>query len=370
MYMLLPYHGLDNLENQVACALRALPAQDFGSITPTETNTFWTPDGHFFRVVLYYIGLSSSKAQSNSFESALPLSEVPLIQHDITKSTIEAAMTEFEEVLGSAHITTSRTDIDYHASSDWMTHPAKDMERFSSVVFPASMQNVAKLMKICHRRRIPVTGYSGGTSLEGHFVPTHGGVCFYFDFQRMDRVISLHKDDLDVVVQSGVGWESLNDQLAEDNLYFPPSPGPGVMIDGMVLSLTVVLPDGTIIKTRQRPRKSSAGHDLTKLFIGSEGTLGLVTEAALRLTVRPQSTSVAVSTSKSIRDAASCVAKVVSNGIPVAAVEVLDGLQMRCINEAGATLRSWTEAPTLFFKFSGSHQGVDWRCGRSHEPTS
>jgi D-lactate dehydrogenase (cytochrome) len=125
-----------------------------------------------------------------------------------------------------------------------------------------------------------------------------------------------------------------------------------------VISLTVVLADGTIIKTRQRPRKSSAGYDLTKLFIGSEGTLGLVTEATLKVTVKPASTSVAVSTFPSIGHAASCVAKVVGEGIPIAAIEILDDNQMKYINMAGMTTREWKEAPTLFFKFSGTPNGV------------
>ncbi|KAM7222199.1 FAD-linked oxidase-like protein [Rhypophila decipiens] len=125
-----------------------------------------------------------------------------------------------------------------------------------------------------------------------------------------------------------------------------------------VLSLTVVLADGTVIKTRQRPRKSSAGYDLTKLFIGSEGTLGLVTEATLKLTVKPASSSVAVASFGSIRQAADCVAKVVRNGVPVAAVEILDDDQMKFINQAGATTRQWKQAPTLFFKFTGTEAGV------------
>jgi len=122
--------------------------------------------------------------------------------------------------------------------------------------------------------------------------------------------------------------------------------------------LTVVMADGTVIKTRQRPRKSSAGYDLTKLFIGSEGTLGLVTEATLKLTVLPESTSVAVCTFPSIRHAATCVSHVVGKGVPIAAIEILDDNQMKCINEAGMTSRSWTEAPTLFFKFTGTPSGV------------
>lgn len=328
--------------------------------------------------VSYYLGsLYPPKAAE---ESTLPLSRTQTPEHRTNKENLQAAWTDFVQVVGKEHVSTLGTDLDHHSTSEWSTHPAKDTERPFCVIFPNSTEEVSQVMKICHQRRIPVTGYSGGTSLEGHYVPTRGGVTV--DFGRMNKVLTLHKEDLDVVVQPAVGWEALNDQLAEDNLFFPPDPGPGAMIGGMVgtgcsgtnayrygtmrewvLSLTVVLADGTIIKTRQRPRKSSAGYDLTKLFIGSEGTLGLVTEATLKVTTKPQSTSVAVTTFPSVRHAANCVARVVGAGVPVAAVEILDDLQMRCINDAGSTSRTWTEAPTLFFKFAGTQSGVAEQVG-------
>ncbi len=278
--------------------------------------------------------------------------------------------------MGKENVSTIEDDIKQHATSEWSSHRSDPSEKPFCVVYPSSTEQVAAIMKMCHVRRIPVVGYSGGTSLEGHFTPTRGGICL--DFSRnMDKILALHKADLDVVVQPGVGWESLNEQLADDNLFFPPDPGPGAQIGGMigtgcsgtnayrygtmrewVLSLTVVLADGTVIKTRQRPRKSSAGYDLTRLFIGSEGTLGLVTEATLKLCVKPAAESVAVASFPSIRHAADCVARVVGDGIPVAAVEILDDDQMRFINAAGATTRQWREAPTLFFKFTGTANGV------------
>jgi len=131
----------------------------------------------------------------------------------------------------------------------------------------------------------------------------------------------------------------------------------GTMKD-WVLSITVVMADGTIVKTKQRPRKSSAGYDLTRTFIGSEGTLGLVTEATLKVTPKPQNTSVAVCTFPTIRKAADCVGRVVGHSVPIAAVEILDDVQMRCINDAGQTSRTWQEVPTLFFKFSGTASSV------------
>lgn len=307
--------------------------------------------------------------------STLPLSETQPPQHNTAPTNLEAAWADFRDVVGQENISTEASDLASHSGSEWSSHPSLPGDRPFCVVKPATTEQVSEIMKICHRRRIPVTAYSGGTSLEGHFAATRGGICV--DFSRMDKILSLHKNDLDVVVQPAVGWESLNEELRDQGLFFPPDPGPGAMIGGMigtgcsgtnayrygtmkdwVLSLTVVMADGTIVKTKQRPRKSSAGYDLTRVFIGSEGTLGLVTEATLKVTVLPQNTSVAVSTFASVREAANAVFKVVGAGVPIAAIELLDDVQMRCINDAGQTSRSWKEAPTLFFKFSGTPTSV------------
>ncbi len=307
--------------------------------------------------------------------STLPLSATRPPKHQSGRSELEAAWVDFADIVGKDNVSTAEADLEHHSTSDWSSHQAAPSERPFCVVYPGSTDDVSRIMKICHTRRIPVTGYSGGTSLEGHFAPTNGGIVV--DFRRMDKILALHKDDLDVVVQPAVHWEILNEQLAADDLFFPPDPGPGAMIGGMVgtgcsgtnayrygtmrewvLSLTVVLADGTVVRTRQRPRKSSAGYDLTRLFIGSEGTLGLVTEATLRLTVRPPSTSVAVAAFPTVRAAADCVARVVGGGVQVAAVEILDDAQMAAINAAGMTTRAWREVPTLFFKFAGTPVAV------------
>ena len=288
---------------------------------------------------------------------------------------MEAAWAEFRDIVGKGNISLERSELESHSGSSWSSHPALPGDVPFCVVKPGSTEEVSAIMKVCHERKIPVTPYSGGTSLEGHFAATKGGICV--DFSRMDKILKLHKDDLDVVVQPAVGWELLNEELAKDNLFFPPDPGPGARIGGMVgtgcsgtnayrygtmkdwvISLTVVLADGTIIKTRQRPRKSSAGYDLTRMFIGSEGTLGLVTEATLKVTVKPQHTSVAVCAFPSIRAAADCVFQVVGAGVPIAAIEILDDVQMKCINDAGQTSKTWKNAPTLFFKFAGTPSSV------------
>ncbi|KAI0468476.1 hypothetical protein F4859DRAFT_205235 [Xylaria cf. heliscus] len=321
----------------------------------------------------YFLGTKAPRDLDPA--STLPLALTRELKHNNDKANLEAAWSDFAAIVGKENVSTVEDDLHMHANSDWSSYRNEASQKPFMVVYPGSTEDVSRIMKICHVRRIPVVGYSGGTSLEGHFTPTRGGICV--DFRRMDKILHLHKDDMDVVVQPSVGWEHLNEELSKDNLFFPPDPGPGAQIGGMigtgcsgtnayrygtmrewVLSLTVVLADGTVIKTRQRPRKSSAGYDLTKLFIGSEGTLGLVTEATLKLTTKPANTSVAVCSFGTIRQAADCVSKVVGQGIPVAAVEILDDEQMKCINIAGMTSKTWTEAPTIFFKFSGTERGV------------
>ncbi|KAL9046374.1 MAG: hypothetical protein Q9214_000775, partial [Letrouitia sp. 1 TL-2023] len=321
----------------------------------------------------YYLGTLTPNPPSSA--STLPLAAVKPSEHKTEPSNLQAAWSDLVDVVGQENVSTQEGDLQSHSGSDWSSYTTKDTETPFLVVYPSSTEEVSKIAKICYERRIPMTGFSGGTSIEGHFSATRGGICI--DFSHMDKILKLHKEDLDVVVQPGLGWELLNEELGKAGLFFPPDPGPGAMIGGMVgtgcsgtnayrygtmrdwvLSLTVVLADGTVIKTRQRPRKSSAGYDLTRMFIGSEGTLGLVTEATLKITVKPKAESVAVASFPTVRDAAECSSTVVGEGIPIAAIEILDDVQMRCINESGSTTRSWKEMPTLFFKFTGTPAGV------------
>lgn len=302
------------------------------------------------------------------------------VRHNTSQSNLQAAWADFVEILGKQNVSTEDGDLVAHSGSEWSSYSRKDNEKPFLVLYPSTTDEVSRIMKVCHQRSIPVTAYSGGTSLEGHYTPTRGGVCI--DFRRMNRILELHKEDLDVTVQPAVGWEELNEELSKDGLFFPPDPGPGAMIGGMVgtgcsgtnayrygtmrewvISLTVVLADGTVIKTRQRPKKSSAGYDLTRLFIGSEGTLGLVTEATLKLAVKPKCQNVAVASFPTIHHAADCARRVVEEGIPVAGLEILDDVQMKCINASKTTSREWAEAPTLFFKFAGTPVGVKEQIG-------
>ena len=309
--------------------------------------------------------------------STLPVEQADALERILSRKphNMEAAWIDLCLILGQEHVSEMADVRRSHAASDWSSYVTPENEIPGIVCYPATTKEVSEIMTMLHRRHLPVTAYSGGTSLEGHFAATRRGVCI--DFSRMDKIIKLHKEDLDVVVQPAVGWEGLNEELAKDGLFFPPDPGPGAMIGGMVgtgcsgtnayrygtmkewvVSLTVVLADGKVIKTRQRPRKSSAGYDLTRVFIGSEGTLGLVTEATLKVIPKPKSESVAAVSFNSIREAAQCVYKVVGEGVQIAAVELLDDKQMQCINDAGATERVWQEKPYLLFKFGGTPGAV------------
>lgn len=320
----------------------------------------------------YWLGAASVPTVPVSSTSPLALQASP--EHNLNKANLEASWTDFVTLLGEEHVSTLKDDLIRHSTSDWSSYHVGDLTPFL-IVYPSTTEEVSKIAKICHDRRIPMTAFSGGTSIEGQYAPTRGGVCI--DFSRMNQILAVHKEDLDVTVQPAVDWQDLNEALAPEGLFFPPDPGPGAQIGGMVgtgcsgtnsqrygtmrewvLSLTVVLADGTVIRTRQRPRKSSAGYDLTRMFIGSEGTLGLVTEATLKLTVKPMHESVAVCTFPSIRHAASAVSSIMGKGIPLAAIEILDDVQMHCINASGTTSRVWKEAPTLFFKFTGTPAGV------------
>jgi D-lactate dehydrogenase (cytochrome) len=252
-----------------------------------------------------------------------------------------------------------------HGYSEWSSINIDQLP--VAVAYPKSTAEVSQIAKVCHKYRMPMVPYSGGSSLEANFSAPYGGMSV--DFTHMDQVLQLHADDMDVVVQPSVPWMSLNDQIKDSGLFFPVDPGPSARIGGMVgtscsgtnavrygtmkdwvINLTVVLADGTVIKTRKRPRKSSAGYNLTNLFVGSEGTLGFVTEITLKLAVIPQETSVAVVTFPTIRDAAAAASKIMRAGIPVAAMELMDEVQMDVINRSGSTKKKWKELPTLFFK--------------------
>lgn len=283
-------------------------------------------------------------------------------------NSVISAIEELKALLGD-RLSTSDAVREQHGK-DESFHKAIPPD---AVAFADSTEEISEIVKICARHKVPVIPYGTGTSLEGGVAALEGGVSI--DVNRLNEVLAVNAEDLDCVVQPGVTRKQLNEYLRDTGLFFPIDPGADASIGGMtatrasgtnavrygtmreiVLGLTVVMADGRIIKTSKRARKSSAGYDLTRLFVGSEGTLGVITEITLRLYGIPEAISSAVVSFPSIENAVNTVILTIQSGIPIARIEFLDDVQVDAINKySGLDLPVET---MLFLEFHGSEAGV------------
>lgn len=322
--------------------------------------------------ITYYINSDRSR-------ETFPLSSVTKLD-DITSpkyctdAELGTAVSEITEVIGSKFVYNSAVELANHTRNEFTPHEPLPHEKPKWIVYPQSTEDVSAVLKVCFKYNVPVVPFSGGTSLEGHFYSTRPGIVI--DTSKMNRILEVHEDDLDAVVQAGVNWQDLNQHLSPKGLMLGTDCGPNGLISGMintnasginasrygamianVLSVTVVLSDGTIVKTKKRPRKTSAGYNLTGLFVGSEGTLGIVTEATVKLHVKPKYETVVVGQFSSILDTTNTIAELFRAGIQPNAMELLDKDMMHCLNYSGY-ISGWLECPTLFFKLGGMNKTV------------
>jgi D-lactate dehydrogenase (cytochrome) len=287
----------------------------------------------------------------------------------VSRELDPALFDELRSLLGD-RATISRGVREHHGKDEsYFPYAAPD-----AVVFPESTEEVRGVVDLCRRHKTPLIPFGVGTSLEGHVLAIRGGVCV--DLSRMNKVLAVHEADLDAVVQAGVTRKQLNEDIRHTGLFFPVDPGADATLGGMaatrasgtnavrygtmrenVLAMSVVLADGRVIATSRRSRKSAAGYELTRLFVGSEGTLGIITELTVRLYPVPEAVSAAVCSFADIAGAVNTVIHTLQAGIPIARSEALCATTMKAINAHSKT--SYREQPTLFLEFHGTQAGVE-----------
>lgn len=279
----------------------------------------------------------------------------------------------FEQAFGTQFVTSVAVR-EHHARDE----SAYDQTLPEGVIFARSTEDVIKAVKLCNQFSIPVVPFGAGTSIEGHILPIHGGITL--DLSEMNKVLSVDDQDFTVTVEPGVLRHQLNEEIRHTGLYFPIDPGANASIGGMVstrasgttavrygtmrenvLSLKVVTADGELIRTSSRAAKSSAGYDLTRLFIGSEGTLGIIVEITLKVYPVPEEIVAAICAFPTLEDAVNCTVMIRQSGTQIGRVEFLDSNAIRAVN--GYSHLSLKEVPTLFFEFHGSASGIQEQIG-------
>lgn len=344
------------------------------SLSPLPYHHHHLPSWLWPASLLFAASASFTTTTSSSLEDdhdhdhplKLPSNESTLIQGRC-RALPSSFIDELRAACGDERVVLDADERSLHSKPLNSFHPVVNIP--DVVVHPRSQEEVVAIVKACNKYKIPIVPYGGATSIEGQILTPYGGVSI--DMSLMKRIKALHLDDMDVVVEPGIGWIELNEYLKPYGLFFPLDPGPGASIGGMcatrcsgslavrygtmkdnVLSLKAVIANGDVVKTANRARKSAAGYDLTRLLIGSEGTLGVITEVTLRLQKIPEASVAAICSFPTIKDAADVAIATMHSGIQVGRVELLDEIMMKAINQANG--REFAEKPTLMFEFIGT----------------
>jgi D-lactate dehydrogenase (cytochrome) len=294
---------------------------------------------------------------------------------------VDAVIASAREFLGERISSNAALREQHSHGEDYQPHALPD-----AVAFIERAEEAARLLALCHQHGVPVVPFGAGTSLEGHVTPVRGGVSL--DLARMTRVLEVNAADMDCRIEPGVTRQLLNEHLRDQGLFFPVDPGSECTIGGMcatrasgtaavrygtirenVLGLQVALPDGRLIRTGGRVRKSATGYDLTHLMIGSEGTLGVITEIQLRLHGIPEAMSAAICQFETLAGAVESVIAILQAGIPIARIELLDDVQMGA-SIAFSKLEGYVAKPTLLLEFHGSEAGVAEQAALAEELTA
>src|SRR5512135_2486141 len=284
------------------------------------------------------------------------------------RKAVERVIAALAAQFGNRLVTSQAVREQHAHTTTWLDNQPPD-----AVVFPQTTDDVQQIVRLCAAERVPVIAFGTGTSLEGQVNAPRGGICL--DFRDMNRVLAVHAEDLDCVVEPGITRKQLNEHLRDQGVFFPIDPGADASLGGMaatrcsgtnavrygtmkdnVLALKVVLANGEVVDTARRANKTSSGYDLTRLIVGSEGTLGVITELTLRLAGIPEAISSGVCPFPSVEACCNTAIQTIQSGIPIARIELLDALQVRACNLHSKL--SLPETPMLFLEFHGTEASV------------